>query len=99
MPGPGASDWDRFQLLVNFRAQGSCADGLKLAMLRLASELPASAQLIATVHDELIIECPEIAAGEVKTLTVLVMTEEMAKVFPGLPIVVEAKICSHWGEK
>jgi len=99
MPGPGASDWDRFQLLVNFRAQGSCADGLKLAMLRLASELPASAQLIATVHDELIIECPEIAADEVKALTVLVMTEEMAKVFPGLPIVVEAKICTHWGEK
>jgi DNA polymerase-1 len=99
LPAPGASDWDRFQLLVNFRVQGSCADGLKLAMLRLFAKLPASAQLIATLHDELIVECPETAACEVKALTVLVMTEEMTKVFPGLPIVVEAKVCSHWGEK
>src|SRR6516165_11075687 len=98
MPGPGASDWDRFQLLVNFRVQGSCADGLKLAMLRLASELPPSAQLIATVHDELIIECSETTACEVKALTEHAMTEEMAKVFPGLPIDVDAKVCSNWGE-
>jgi len=99
LPGPDATNWDRLQLLVNFRVQGSCADGLKLAMVRLAKELPLSARMIATVHDELVLECPEAISEEIKNLTAKIMLEEMDKVFPGLPIEVEAKICGHWGEK
>ena len=55
--------------------------------------------MIATVHDELIVECPEADSTDVKALMVRVMIEEMTEVFPGLPVEVEAKICSHWGEK
>ena len=93
------TNWGRFQLLTNFAVQGSCADGLKLAMVRLARELPPSARMIATVHDELVIEAPEAIAEEITILTAKVMTEEMGALFPGLPIEVEAKIVSNWGEK
>jgi DNA polymerase I len=99
LAGPDATKWDRFQLLINFQVQGSCADGLKLAMVRLAKELPLSARMIATVHDELVIEAPEAIAEAVKILTAKVMVEEMGTVFPGLPIEVETKVCSNWGEK
>ena len=99
LPGPDASDWDRFQLLINFRVQGSCADGLKLAMVRLAKELPVGTRMIATVHDELVLEAPEAIGEEIKNLTAKIMVEEMGKVLPGLPIEVEAKVCCNWGEK
>jgi DNA polymerase-1 len=93
------TNWGRFQLLINFPVQGSCADGLKLAMVRLAKELPPSTRMIATVHDELVLEAPEAIAEEIKVLTTKVMVEEMSRLFPGLPIEVEAKICNNWGEK
>jgi DNA polymerase-1 len=97
--GHGATDWNRFQVQVNFPVTGACADGLKLAMIRLARELPADAQMAATVHDELIVDCPSRIAPGIKMLMVAVMQEEMAKIFPDLPIRVDAKICNRWSEK
>jgi DNA polymerase-1 len=97
--GPEPKDWHRFQLQTNFPTTGSCADGLKLAMVRLARELPPEAKIVATVHDELIVDCPESIAQEVEKLMNTVMVEEMAKIFPDLPIKVDAKICNRWSEK
>jgi DNA polymerase I-like protein with 3'-5' exonuclease and polymerase domains len=97
--GSEPKDWHRFQLSINFPVTGSCADGLKLAMICLARELPSGAKIVATVHDELIVDCPEAMAPEVQKVMNKVMIEEMKKVFPGLPITVDSKICNRWSEK
>ncbi len=50
----------------NMPIQGTQADIVKLAMLRLSPELAASgAKLLLQVHDELVIEAPQAAAAEV----------------------------------
>lgn len=52
---------------VNTRVQGSAADIIKLAMIRVAGtlkkELP-EASLVLQVHDELVLSCPEKQAGK-----------------------------------
>ena len=95
----GGEDWPRFTALVNNSVQGTCADGLKLAMIELGERLPDGVQMIATVHDELVFTAPEALAEQVKTLAVEVMKTAMGKLLPEVPVEVEAKICSNWGEK
>ena len=64
--------------------QGTCADGLKLAMVELADKLPEDAHMVTTIHDELIVECPV----------------EMSDVLGSeVPVEVEAKVCECWKEK
>ena len=64
----------------------------------LARRVPPKTQKLL---DELKAWCdaPPFSAEKTKNLTTRVMIEEMGKVFPGLPIEVETKICSNWGEK
>ena len=94
-----ASEWERFTALVNTPVQGGCADGMKQAIVLLASQLPQGAQIISTVHDELIVEAEEGAAAGVKEILESTMREAMADLFPQVPIEVEAKVCRSWGEK
>ena len=80
--------------------QGTCADGLKQAMVELADKLPEEAHMVGTVHDELIVECPVEIADEVCHLTEEVMREAMAGVLKSqVPVEVEAKVCECWKEK
>lgn len=94
-----ATDWERFTALANTPVQGGSADGMKRAMLRIHQELPAEARMISTVHDELIVEAPEDVASSVCDQVRSVMCEAMSDLFPSVPIVVEAHVCEHWGEK
>jgi DNA polymerase-1 len=96
---PDASEWNRFTALVNTPVQGGCADGMKAAIVRLHHELPIEARLLSTVHDELIVEAPEHIASEVCEQVSTVMREAMEKLFPSVPIEVEAHVCASWGEK
>jgi DNA polymerase I len=95
----GEPNWKRFQAKINFVVQGSCADGLKLAMRDLHRKLPDQSKLIATVHDELLVECPRARAEEVLSITQDAMTTPFTRLFPGMPVRVDGKVCSHWGEK
>lgn len=94
-----ASEWERFTALVNTPVQGSCADGMKQALVLLAQRLPTEARLISTVHDEVLVEAPEAIANEVCDLVQATMIEAMAALFPQVPIEVEAGSCANWGEK
>jgi DNA polymerase I-like protein with 3'-5' exonuclease and polymerase domains len=94
-----ASEWERFTALVNMPVQGGSADGMKQALVLLAERLPADAQILSTVHDEVIVEVPEAKAVEVRDLVQSTMIEAMATLFPQVPIEVEAGVCAHWGEK
>ncbi len=98
IPG-NASSWERFTARVNMPVQGGTADGMKKAIILVAQRIPEGAHLVATVHDELVVECREEDAEAVKKIATDSMTEAMAELFPEVPIEVEANICSNWGEK
>ena len=80
--------------------QGTCADGLKQAMVQLADKLPEEAHMVATIHDELIVECPVEIADEVCRLTEETMKQAMSSVLgANVPVEAEAKVCECWKEK
>ena len=86
------------RIALNTPIQGTAADLIKLAMIRvdqaLTREFP-QAKLILQVHDELIVECPEEIAQQVAEL----ISKEMEQV-AGLtvPLIAEAKWGNSWYE-
>jgi DNA polymerase I len=97
---PESSNWDCFQAKTNLVVQGACADGLKLALCEIHKALPKEAKIIATVHDEIIVEASEAKAEQVKKLLSNLMIGVFDKLFKKqVPIEVDAKICENWGER
>ncbi len=86
------------RIAMNTPIQGTAADIIKLAMLHVSRALEAAkleAKLILQVHDELIVECPEAEAEQVKRI----VTEEMEHVAAlSVPLTVEAKAGKSWYE-
>ena len=86
------------RIALNTPIQGSAADLIKIAMIRvekaLADNFP-EAQLLLQVHDELIIECPEAQAAEVARL----ISQQMESVYElTVPLLAEAKWGKSWFE-
>ncbi|ETR78238.1 DNA polymerase I [Afipia sp. P52-10] len=87
---------------INARLQGSAADIIRRAMIRMEDALAAkklSAQMLLQVHDELIFEVPD---GEVAaTLPVVQHTMQDAP-FPAVvlsvPLQVDARAATNWDE-
>ena len=81
------------RMAMNTPIQGTAADVIKLAMVRVWRRLrdeKMESRLILTVHDELIVECPE----EEKETVARLLTEEMeGAVHLSVPLTAEA----HWG--
>ena len=84
------------RIALNTPIQGTAADLIKLAMIRVENALNANfpeAQLLLQVHDELIVECPEAMAEEVAAL----VSREMQSVAElNVPLTAEAKIGKSW---
>ncbi len=82
------------RVALNMPIQGTAADIIKLAMVRVHERLKreeSEAKLLLQVHDELIVECDESRAEAVAKL----LTEEMERVVTlSVPLVAEA----HWGK-
>ena len=98
IPGT-ASDWERFTALVNTPVQGGTADGMKQALVLIAERLPESARIVSTVHDEVVVECPEDCADQCRGIITTAMVEAMSALFPEVPVEVEANVCTTWAEK
>ena len=92
-----ADGWSRFTTLVNAPVQGSCADGMKRAMVELARLLPSGARIVSTIHDEIIVECPADAAPEVARITRETLIEAMSSVVFGVRIDVGIAVGPDWG--
>ena len=86
------------RMTLNTPIQGTAADLIKLAMIKVDAALrhnfPA-AKLVLQVHDELIVECPEAIASDVAALVSKEM-ENVAKL--NVPLTAEAKIGKSWFE-
>lgn len=84
------------RIALNTPIQGTAADLIKLAMIRveqtLAEQFP-DAKLLLQVHDELIVECPEALAEPVAALVSSVM-EKTAELT--VPLIAEAKYGKSW---
>ena len=80
----------------NMPIQGTEADLMKRAMIKVDQKLPKGANLIMQVHDSLIVECDESQAKAVAT----VLKNEMESVAPELEIklAVEVSTGRNWGE-
>ena len=86
------------RIALNTPIQGTAADLIKLAMIRVENALNEKypdAQLLLQVHDELIVECPEGIAQEVAAL----VSREMENVASlSVPLTAEAKFGKSWYE-
>ncbi len=84
------------RVALNMPVQGTAADIIKLAMVRVFDRLKREglqAKLIMQVHDELIVECPEHEVEQVKAL----LTEEMEQAFAlSVPLTAEAHSGKTW---
>ena len=84
------------RVALNMPIQGTAADIIKLAMVRvdcrLRRELPG-ARLVLQIHDELIVECPEEAGEQAKAI----LQEEMMRVAKlNVPLIADAHIGKNW---
>ncbi len=84
------------RVALNMPIQGTAADLMKLAMVRVERRLAdegLAAQLIMQVHDELIVECPKDEAARVQAL----LEEEMSAVMTlAVPLPAEAHCGKNW---
>ena len=81
---------------MNSPIQGTAADVIKLAMLRVEEALAReglSAKLILQVHDELIVEAPE---AEAERAAEIVKREMEGAVSFAVPLTVEVSIGETW---
>ena len=84
------------RIALNTPIQGTAADLIKLAMIRVENALNEhfpEAKLLLQVHDELIVECPEAIASQVAEL---VSRQMQAVAQLAVPLQAEAKIGESW---
>ena len=86
------------RIALNTPVQGSAADIIKLAMIRVSDALRAAglkARLVLQVHDELIVECPIEEQAQVMEI---IRKEMEAAAALNVPLLAEAKCGESWYE-
>ena len=82
---------------INSPIQGTAADIMKIAMLRVAEALeksPLSARMLLQVHDELVLECPQDEVDE----TIAAVCQAMENAYQlDIPLRTDARVGSNWG--
>ena len=83
---------------INAPIQGTAADIMKIAMLKIPPALKAAGlkgRMLLQVHDELVLECPK---KEVKE-TAHVVQDTMTNAYPlDIPLSTDARYGANWGE-
>jgi DNA polymerase I len=102
VPEIRASNWATRQagerIAINFPMQGSNADIIKVAMIRIHNRLRdegRGARLVLQVHDELLLEVPDAETREVREL----VREEMVAAYElDPPLAVDVGVGDNWAE-
>src|SRR5690606_9834750 len=83
------------RIAQNTPIQGTAADLLKLAMVKLAEPVVEGARMVLTVHDELVFEVPEDRVEEAAEKTRVAMES----IYPlDVPLRVDVGFGQHWGQ-
>jgi len=83
---------------INAPIQGTAADIIKIAMIRIPDALRRSglvAKMLLQVHDELVVECPQDEIQETSRLVKDVMEKAYTL---NAPLKTEARYGKNWGE-
>jgi DNA polymerase-1 len=86
------------RMAINMPIQGTAADIIKLAMIRLLAEMrqrQVRSRMILQVHDELVFEVPP---EEIEPMTKLVREVMEGALQLAVPLTVEVKLGRNWGE-
>jgi DNA polymerase I len=81
---------------VNTIIQGTAADLIKLAIIRLDQTLPVDVKMLLPVHDSVLLEVPEQRVEEVRQQVAEVM--ELSPSGFAIPMKVDVKVGSTWAE-
>jgi DNA polymerase I-like protein with 3'-5' exonuclease and polymerase domains len=88
------------QQVLNTPVQGTGADMLKLALGKLVSALKGlDCKILATVHDEIILEAKEEIADKVAKILSDTMVEAGKEFLLKVPVEAEASIGDNWADK
>jgi len=93
------------RMAINMPIQGTAADIIKVAMIKLAKKLPREARLLLQVHDELVLEIKENKIKEAVEIVKDVMENvlnqpifiENKSIFK-VPLKVDIKVGNNWGD-
>jgi DNA polymerase-1 len=83
---------------INYPVQGSAADIIKVAMVKIAHRLVAEglqARMLLQVHDELVFDVPQ---AELEKVTALVREEMEGAVGISVPLLVDIGSGNNWRE-
>jgi DNA polymerase-1 len=81
---------------ANMPIQGTEADLMKRAMLRIEQQLGDAGEQILQIHDSILVECPKDNAEQVAST----LKETMESIAPELPITLQVDIHTgkNWGD-
>ena len=86
--------------LFNQPVQGLAADGMKAALVVLKQRLEElDAELVAVIHDEVIVQTPPALADKVRVTVEQAMIDGMQTFVSSVPITAEAVVGKSWAEK
>lgn len=83
---------------VNSLIQGSAADIIKTAMVRLDRTLPTHSTLILSIHDELVVRTPEEHAEEIEAIMKEAMLGKEISALLSVPMTTDSNIVDRWSE-
>ena len=83
--------------LYNSPSQGTGADLIKAIMGEVYSSIPEEVKMIASVHDELVLEAPEEQAQEVATQLLDIMRRVGSDLLSPVPVDAEVEVLDSWG--
>ena len=86
--------------LFNQPVQGLAAEGMKVALVVLQKRLEGlDAELVAVIHDEVIVQTPPPFADQVRGIVEQAMIDGMQTFVSTVPITAEAVVGKSWAEK
>jgi len=86
------------RMAINMPVQGTAADIIKVAMIRIQNELDArglTSKMLLQVHDELLFEVPDNELDSIKQLVLEVMPHSLEL---SIPLNVDIRIGQNWGD-
>lgn len=81
---------------ANMPIQGTEADLMKMAMLKVEQEIDGFGVQVLQIHDSILVECPEENAEKVRDI----LRETMEGIYPdfGVKLKVDTSVGTNWGE-